>query len=253
MKFMLLVKASKESEAGVLPDAAFLGAMDAFNNEMIRAGVMLVGEGLKPSSQGARVRSSKGEFTVTEGPLTQAKDLVAGYWVIEAKSKEEALDWAKRAPFEEGEVEVRPMIEMPGDVGIWKQTRPAPGKFRYLSFVMADEQTESGNFTLDPKVMKGIEQLVAEMSQKGVFLGTGGLLPSSHGARVRYFGKKRTVVDGPFAEAKELVGGFALLQASSREEMIEHAKRFSAVDAPGRYQETCNCEVRPLYEASDFQ
>lgn len=251
MKFMLLVKASRDSEAGLLPDSKFRETMSRFNEEMARAGALLGAEGLKPSSEGARVRANHGEITVTDGPLTRAKDLVAGYWVIEARSKEEAVDWAKRAPFEEGEVEVRPMIEM-GDQAFWKSQPPPPGKFRYMSFVFADPATESGTFTIHEEVAKNIQALVVEMVQKGVFLGTGGLYPSSRAARVRYAGKKRTVIDGPFAEAKELVGGFALLQASSKAEMIEHAKRFALIDAPGRHQGICDCEVRPLYEASDF-
>ncbi len=250
MKFMLLVKASKESEAGALPDERLIAAMAKFNDELVQAGVMLTGEGLKPSSQGARVRVSRGDLTVKEGPLTHAKDLVAGYWAIQTKSKEEAIEWAKRAPFEDGEVELRQLMEMPGSDTIWQRHETVPGTIRYVSFVMADEATESGKFVPDPKVMSEIAQLAEEMARKGAFLGAGGLLPSSTGARIRYSGSKRTVVDGPFTEAKEMVGGFAMLRASSKAEMIEQAKRFCAIDAPGRLEQTCICEVRPLYEGA---
>ncbi len=100
-----------------------------------------------------------------------------------------------------------------------------PGRFRYVSFVMADEQTEKGIYVPNPKVMADINTLVEEMSRAGFFLGAGGLLPSASGARVRYFGRKRTIVDGPFAEAKELIAGFYLIDVRSRDEAVAWASR----------------------------
>jgi hypothetical protein len=108
MKFMVLVKASADSEAGKLPDEKLLAAMGKFNEELVKAGVMLAGEGLHPSSKGARVRFSAGKRTVVDGPFTEAKELVAGFWIIQVRSKEEAIEWMKRAPFGEGaEIELR--------------------------------------------------------------------------------------------------------------------------------------------------
>jgi hypothetical protein len=112
MRFMLMVKASKESEAGVLPDEKALGDMAKFNEEMVKAGVMLAGDGLQASSKGARVRFAGGRPTVTDGPFAETKDLVAGYWIIQAKSKDEAVAWAKRVPFVDGEIEVRQIFEL---------------------------------------------------------------------------------------------------------------------------------------------
>ncbi len=112
MRFMLIVKASKESEAGVLPDEKALGDMAKFNEEMVKAGVMLAGDGLQASSKGARVRFGGGKPTVTDGPFAETKDLVAGYWIIQAKSKDEAVAWARRVPFEEGEIEIRQLFEL---------------------------------------------------------------------------------------------------------------------------------------------
>jgi hypothetical protein len=112
MRFMLIVKASKESEAGVLPDERALGDMAKFNEEMVKAGVMLAGDGLQASSKGARVRFGGGKPTVTDGPFAETKDLVAGYWIIQAKSKDEAVAWARRVPFEEGEIEIRQLFEL---------------------------------------------------------------------------------------------------------------------------------------------
>src|SRR5262245_32194895 len=102
MRFMVMVPASKESEAGILPDTKLLAEMGKFNEEMVKAGVMLAGEGLQASSKGARVRFSGGKTTVVDGPFTESKELIAGFWLIQAKSKEEAVAWMRRAPFGEG-------------------------------------------------------------------------------------------------------------------------------------------------------
>jgi hypothetical protein len=111
MRFMVLVKADKNSEAGVLPDQKLLAAMGKFNEELVKAGVMLAGEGLQPSSKGARVKFSKGNKTVIEGPFAETKELVAGFWLWQLRSKEEAIQWLKRAPFEDTEVEIRQVFE----------------------------------------------------------------------------------------------------------------------------------------------
>lgn len=111
MRFMVLVKADKKSEAGVLPSKQELADMGKFNEELIKAGVMLAGEGLQASSKGARVKFSGGKKTVTDGPFTETKELVAGFWLWQVKSKEEAIEWLKRAPFEDTEVEIRQIFE----------------------------------------------------------------------------------------------------------------------------------------------
>jgi hypothetical protein len=114
MRFMVLVPATKESEAGVLPTGEMLTKMGAFNAEMVKAGVMLAGEGLQPTSKGARISFSGGRPTVTDGPFTEAKELIAGFWIIQVKSKEEAIEWMKRAPFDAGpfvELELRQVFE----------------------------------------------------------------------------------------------------------------------------------------------
>jgi hypothetical protein len=112
MRFMVLVKADKSSEAGVLPDEKILTEMGKFNEELVKAGVMLAGEGLQPSSKGARVRFDGNKRTVTDGPFTESKELIAGFWLWQCKSKEEAIEWLKRAPFDGGtEVEIRQVFE----------------------------------------------------------------------------------------------------------------------------------------------
>jgi hypothetical protein len=116
MRFMVLVKANKDSEAGVLPSRENLTEMGKFNEQLVKAGVMLAGEGLHPSAKGARVKFSGGKRTVIDGPFTEAKELVAGFWLWQVKSKEEAIEWLKRAPFEDTEVEIRQVLE-PDDFG----------------------------------------------------------------------------------------------------------------------------------------
>lgn len=112
MRFMIIVKANSQSEAGIMPPPEMFEAMGRFNEELINAGVLLAAEGLHPSSQGARVTSEGGKLVVKDGPFVETKELIAGFWVITAKSRDEALEWVKRIPFEDGEtVELRRVYE----------------------------------------------------------------------------------------------------------------------------------------------
>ena len=114
MRFMVMVKANKDSEAGVLPSEKLLAEMGKFNEELVKAGVMLAGEGLQPSSKGARVRFSGTKRTVIDGPFTETKELIAGFWLWQVKSKEEAIEWVKRCPNPldgESEIEIRQVFE----------------------------------------------------------------------------------------------------------------------------------------------
>lgn len=112
MRFMIIVKASAASEAGKMPSTELLEAMGKYNEELVNAGVMLAGEGLHPSSKGVRIRYQGKERTVIDGPFAETKELVAGFWLIQVKSREEAIEWLKRAPMEDGdEVEIRQVFE----------------------------------------------------------------------------------------------------------------------------------------------
>jgi hypothetical protein len=114
MRFMLMVKADKNTEAGVLPSTELLTAMGKYNEELVKAGVMLAGDGLQPSSKGARVKFSGKKRTVVDGPFAEAKELIAGFWIIQVKSKAEAIEWVKRCPNptgEESEIEIRQIFE----------------------------------------------------------------------------------------------------------------------------------------------
>jgi hypothetical protein len=111
MRFMIMVKATEQSEAGAMPSEDELAAMGRYNEELAKAGALLAAEGLHPSSKGARVRFSGRERTVIDGPFTETKELTAGFWLIQAKDLDEALEWIKRVPFEDGEIEVRRVFE----------------------------------------------------------------------------------------------------------------------------------------------
>jgi hypothetical protein len=112
MKFMILVKADKNSEAGRMPDENLLTEMGKYNEELAKAGIMLAAEGLKPTSKGARIKFSSGKHTVTNGPFPESKDLIAGFWIWQVNSKDEAIEWVKRAPFSDGtEIEIRKVHE----------------------------------------------------------------------------------------------------------------------------------------------
>src|SRR5438270_5771038 len=112
MRFMVIVPANEQSEAGELPSTDMLAEMGKYNEQLAKAGVMLAGEGLHPTSKGARVKFEGGKRTVTDGPFSEAKELIAGFWLIQAKSKEEAIEWVKRAPFDGGvEISIRQVFE----------------------------------------------------------------------------------------------------------------------------------------------
>jgi hypothetical protein len=117
MRFMMIVKANRDSEAGVMPDESLIAEMTRYNEELVKAGVMLDGAGLQPSSKGVRIKFAGGKRTVIDGPFTETKELIAGYWLIQVKSREEAMAWAKRVPAphgrdQEGEIEIRQLFEV---------------------------------------------------------------------------------------------------------------------------------------------
>jgi hypothetical protein len=267
MRYMMLIKATKNYEAGVLPDEKSLLEMAKNFEALVKAGASPECGRLQPSSHGMRIRYAKGLITITDGPFAETKELVAGFCLIEAKSLGEAIEWAKRMPFQEGEIEVRPLFELmdfPVDPnekpGCWREkeqefrTEPParrPGTIRYMGIVKADKDTEAGVLPSE-KFLVSMGAFMEEGVKAGVYLSGEGLQPSSKGARIRYYGSNRMVIDGPFAETKELIGGYAILQFSSKSEAIEWTKRFVQVDAPGRLDAESECELRPFFEFEEF-
>lgn len=267
MRFMMLVKATKDFEAGVWPDEKLLSEIAHWTEALVKAGARLESGRLQPSSQGVRVGYANGKFMVTDGPFAESKELIAGFCMIQAKSLDEAIEWTRRVPFQDGEIELRPLYELidfPVDAAEkpdgWREKEeqfraapPArrPGTIRYLAILKADRDTEAGVLP-DEKSLATMGAFLEDGLKAGVFLAGEGLQPSSRGARVRFVGNKRTVIDGPFAETKELVAGYAILQFTSKAEAIEWTRRFVQVDAPLRLGGVSECEIRPFFEYENF-
>ena len=273
MRFMVLVKASEQSEAGVLPDEKMLSEMGAYNAELIKAGVMIGGDGLQASSMGTRVRITGNKTRLIDGPFAEAKELVAGYWLLQAKSKQEAIDWLQRAPFQEGEVEIRPLFE-PEDFPVdpaeqpdgWRDkerelreatgqpfqtiTPRKPGTKRFIALLKADRGTETGALPSE-QLLTEMGGLMEEMTKAGVMLSGEGLKPSAEGVRIAYSGNERRVIEGPFS-SKELLAGYALIQTKTKDEAVEWARRCIDIHVRGTGVEQGEIEVRQLFELEDF-
>ena len=273
MRFMMMIKSDAQSEAGILPDEKLLAAMGEYNEELVKAGVLLGGEGLQASSKGSRVRIAGQKVSVLDGPFAESKELVAGFWIIEVKSKQEAIDWAKRVPTQ-GEIEVRQIFEL-SDFPVdpkespdgWrvqeqafrdavdpKAASPAapkrkPGTTRFMIIHKGSKESESGLLPSESNLAE-MGALIEEQNQAGALLAAEGLQPSSKGARVRTVGSERVVMDGPFTETKELVAGYSIIQVKSKDEAIAFAKRCIRVLPEGVTEG--EIEVRQVFDLEDF-
>ena len=258
MRFMILRKADRDTEAGVLPDQELIAAMTEYNEALVKAGAMRAGEGLHPSSAGVRVKFSRGKPHVIDGPFAEAKELVAGFTMIEVGSKQEAIDWVKRWPPLDGggnaEIEIREVGCAAGMEGHSMAAEPpapgtggpGPAPKPYMVMLKATPETEAG-YLPDQQHLDKMTRRNLESVQSGLMLGGDGLQPSRLGARVKFSGGKPRIIDGPFAEAKELVAGFWILQAHSREEVIEWVKSY-----PFPLGDEAEVEIRRIFEAADF-
>jgi len=254
MQFMILRKADASTEAGEMPSPALVAAMGAYNEELVRAGMLLAGEGLQPSAKGARIRFSGGKPTVMDGPFTESKELIAGFTMVEAASREEVIEWLQRWPQEDGggnvSLEVREGGCPGGLRGVSGEGAPAlpEGFRRYMILLKANDRTETGAVPggdgLGLMARRNDEAVKA-----GVLLMGEGLKPSASASRVKFSRGKASVMDGPFAEAKELLAGFWIIQARSLQAAVDWAL---AYPFPFRDTEEVEVEVRLLYEAADL-
>jgi hypothetical protein len=226
MQFMVMHKMTDEMEQGVAPDPAVLAGVDELVRESLRDHVFVSGEGLKPSSERVHIAYTNGQRTITDGPFTEAKELVGGFALLRVRSKDEAIAWADRFAAVIGDVELfmGPVVE-PWDLGLMPKPKNPP--LRYLS--LHKLQRRLGATPADPALAAKMGALIEEMAQKGALQATGGLEGTELGARIRYEGGKRRVIDGPFAETKELVAGYAILDLPSKSAAIEWAIRFGEV------------------------
>jgi hypothetical protein len=275
MRFMMLIKSDAQTEAGELPGADLINAMMKYNEDLVNAGVLLAGDGLHPSSKGLRLSVRDGEFEVKQGPFPHPEEIVAGYWLIQVKSKQEAIQWASRVPVEanghgRGEIEVRQVYELadfpvePEESG-WREredelrkeleSRPAAAsddraKTQYMMWVKADAYSEAGT----PPTQEGLTEmgaLMEEIASTGQLVAGEGLQPTSKGARVVFENGKRTVIDGPFTEAKELVAGYCIVHSDSLEQVVDWSKRMMVIDAKLRGGASAT-EIRRVFGPADF-
>ncbi len=227
MRFMVMHKMTAAMEKGLPPDPAIIEGVGKLVAEGVKEKVFVSGEGLRPSSERVHIAYKKGKRTITDGPFTEAKELVAGFALMRVRSKEEAISWCDKFAAVIGDVELfmGPVVE-PWDLGM--VPKPANPPLRFLSMHQMDERAEN-EAPPEPELMAKMGALIDEMTQAGVLQATGGLASTKKGARIRYQGGKPTVIDGPFAESKELVAGYAILDLPSKAAAIEWAIRFGDV------------------------
>jgi len=226
MRFMVMHKMTEEMEKGLPPDPAIIEGVGKLVQEGVKDKVFVSGEGLKPSSQRVHIVYKNGKRTITDGPFTEAKELVGGYALMRVRSKEEAIGWCDKFAAVVGDVELfmGPVVE-PWDLGM--APKPANAPLRFLSMQKMNDAT--AETPPDPGLMAKMDALINEMTKAGVLQATGGLTSTKKGARIRFDGGKRTVIDGPFAESKELIAGYAILELPSKAAAIEWAMRFGDV------------------------
>jgi hypothetical protein len=227
MRFMIMHKMTEAMERGETPDPETLAAVNRLVGEAVKDGIFVLGEGLKPSAERTHLAYHDGKRTLTDGPFTEAKELVAGFALMRVKSKAEALAWCDKFAAIMGDVELfmGPVCE-PWDLGLAPKPEHAP--LRVLSMHKQDERAERDT-PPEPAMMQKMGALIEAMTQAGVLQATGGLTSTKHGARIRFKASKPTIVDGPFAESKELIAGFAILNLPSKAVALEWATRFGQI------------------------
>jgi hypothetical protein len=226
MRFMVMHKMTEEMETG-RADPAIVEGVGKLVLEGVKDKVFVSGEGLKPTSERVHIAYENGKRTLTGGPFPEAKELVAGFALMRVRSEEEAISWCDRFAGVIGDVELfmGPVVE-PWDLGIVPKPKNPPSRF--LSLHQANGRSENDTAP-DPELMARMGALVDEMRGEGVLQAMGGLASTKKGARIRYEGRKPTVIDGPFAESKELIAGYAILDLPSKAAAIEWALRFGDI------------------------
>jgi hypothetical protein len=237
MRVMVLGSGNPETEAGVRPKAEAIEAMLKYNAELAKAGVVLDAQGLMPTSTAKRVRFEGSKRTVIDGPFAESKEIIAGYWIWQVRSMDEAVEWLKRAPFDGGvEVTLRRLFT-------WKTPGGEDTTMRVMVFVPGNPESEAGVMP-STELIEQMTKFNEELVKAGVMLDGQGLTPTSAGKRVRFAGGRPTVTDGPFTETKELVAGYSIWQVRSIDEAVEWVKRAPIDDGV--------TTIRPIFEPADF-
>jgi hypothetical protein len=226
MRFMVMHKMTDEMERGLAPDPEIMAGVGKLIQEGMKENVFVSGEGLKPSSERMHIAYKNGKRTITDGPFSEAKELVAGFGLLRVRSKAEAIAWCDKlaAVIGDHELFLGPVVEA-WDLGMMPKPDNAP--LRFLALQKLDES--SAQKPPDAKKTAQLAALIEELTNAGVLQAAGGLAGTKQGARVRFKAGKHTVIDGPFTESKELVAGYAILDLPSKAEAIEWATRFGEV------------------------
>ena len=228
MKFMFMHRTNAHWESGAVPTMELVRAVGGMVGEMVRSGRLVAADGLRASSQGARLNFVDGKRTVTKGPLVGKNELIAGFAVMKVRSLDEAIEWSTKfaAAYGDVEIDIRPATE-PWDIGLGAKPEGLTTR-RYIAMHKATAKSEAGTPPTEAQT-RAVGALVDEMNKAGVLLSTAGIAPSRTAVRLRNFGGKKVLIDGPFAESKELVGGFAIITFDTKAEAIEWAKRYADV------------------------
>jgi hypothetical protein len=246
MRYIWMHKTDDETEAGVPPSPELIAKMGALMGEMAKSGVLLGGEGLQPSSMSVRLKFAGGERTVTHGPLRGSNEVLAGFAVVRMKSMDEAIEWASKFGRAVGEIEIDiGQVKEPWDLGL--SPKPPGQATRFMIMQKADSSAGTGNFVTS-RGSSLFCKWTGEMAEAGVLLSSERLQPSSNGARLSFSAGKSKVIDGPFTEAKELIGGYCLARVNSKDEAIGWATRFAQLLGNSRVEAVVELDILPLYE-----
>lgn len=246
MRFIWMHKTDNETEAGVPPTPELIARMGTLMREMAESGVLLAGEGLQPSSMSVRLNFSGGERTVIRGPLSGSNEVLAGFAVVRLQSMDEAIEWASRFGRAVGDVEVDiGQVKEPGDLGLC--SRPQGQATRFMIMEKSDPSAEA-NGTVNSRAIHLFRKWTGELAEADVLLSCERLQPSSKGARLRFSSGKSKIIDGPFTEAKELIGGYCITRVDSKEEAIVCASRFAQLLGSSRSEGVVELDIMPLRE-----
>ncbi|XXF76285.1 YciI family protein [Myxococcaceae bacterium GXIMD 01537] len=230
MRFILMHRTAPPWEAGVPPGPELIARVGALMGELIKAGVFVGAEGLRASSHGVRLTFTGGKRRITPGPFTAAEVPASSFLILRVASLDEAIDWSTRVGQVIGDVriELRPVTE-PWDIGM--APRPLELTTQRVMALLHDPAAETGN-ALSPEREELRARVVDQMTKAGVLIATVAMQPTAKGARLRRDGQRLAVIDGPFVESKELIAGYAIVDAPSKPHALEWAHRYAtAVDA----------------------
>jgi len=264
MQYMMIIKSNEATEADEPVDAKFEGAMEEFNEKLKSSGVWVSGEGFKPSDKGAIITLQNGTFRVEKGPFPNPEKIDAGYWVIKVGSKDEAINWAKQVPMRvegssyatgAGEIVLMPYMEFPqeaaqedwdaNDLAAMATEPRENGLKRFIGVFTASPETEAGVMP-DPSIFDAMGAAIGKLAAEGRFEDGGGLMPTSAATRVVFRNGTPVVSDGPFAETKEVIAGYAIFRAANLDEMIDMSKEGLEIESRWRAEPIVGV-VRELY------